>query len=116
MGAFFCADTRGSEKSEPLDPVKQSGASPVMLQLSTSQGHRERDGNVDSSVEQLTFWVNRGTPGFYEICWNPALSPTTDPAEYSEYLGTLEVLPVLSVVGKPCDVAVCFVHVTRTFC
>lgn len=57
--------------------------------------------NNSVSDESISFWAPQGSPGLYQICWNPQIAPNNDPSAYSEYLGVIEVLPVLSIVGEP---------------
>ncbi|CDI87078.1 cysteine repeat modular protein, putative [Eimeria praecox] len=52
------------------------------------------------SDESISFWAPQGSPGLYEICWNPQIIRNDDPSAYSESLGIIEVRPVLSIVDE----------------
>ncbi|OEH75896.1 cysteine repeat modular [Cyclospora cayetanensis] len=67
--------------------------------------------------ETISFWVFRGKPGIYEICWNSDITPNADASAYSEYLGKFEMMPILSVTDEAVvcvsdDLSTCTLEIT----
>lgn len=76
---------------------------PVMLELFKTSKSASEDNAANSdgiSDDSITFWVPYGAAGLYHICWNPEVARNTDPSAYSESLGTLEILPLLAIIGE----------------
>lgn len=93
---------RGPKLSPEPGPVALLQLQEPEQGLESPSDRNSSTSNESSSVsdESISFWAPQGSPGLYEICWNPHISPNHDPSAYSESLGIIEVFPVLSIVGE----------------
>lgn len=100
--SWASSDARDFSKNAP--PVPQIGIQGLMQLDITEYGLDAfgGDANEDSLLadQRMAYWVSPGKPGLYQLCWNPKLSPSSDAADFSEVIGTLEMLSYLSVVGR----------------
>ncbi|KAL8440015.1 hypothetical protein Efla_004931 [Eimeria flavescens] len=103
LGTYSCVDRRVFD--EPSLPLRENIGLPAMLQLSV----REDDVNdnsldyteaTETTDQSISYWIEQSGPGLYEICWNPSITRNLDPSAFSEFMGTLEMLPVTAVVDE----------------
>lgn len=97
------SDRRAASNSKPWRSPRQHVGARAMLQLSSRDDDADDTSGDDDATftdHKMAFWVPRGDPGIYEICWNAEIAPNSDPSAYSESLGILEMLQLLSISGK----------------